>query len=165
MKQYLIIILLLISSLPAWAQQRREMSKEDREKIQTARIAFITNRLQLTSDVAKNFWPIFNEFETDKQELSKKYNQQKRNLVAPEDFRNMSDDNASKMLDMYFDQKEAELKLEREYMKKFQEVLTRRQVWSIIRFEGDFRREFMNKLRKRRKEDKPINKGNTKEGN
>lgn len=165
MKQYLIIILLLISSLPAWSQQRREMSKEDREKIQTARIAFITNRLQLTSDVAKNFWPIFNEFETDKQELSKKYNQQKRNLVAPEDFRNMSDDNASKMLDMYFDQKEAELKLEREYMKKFQEVLTRRQVWSIIRFEGDFRREFMNKLRKRRKEDKPINKGNTKEGN
>lgn len=167
MKKYLIIILLIASSAISWAQgpSRGRMSDEDREKIKTARVAFLTNRLQLTSEVAKDFWPIFNDYETAKGVLSAKYNQQKRDLVSADGFRNMSDENASKMLDIYMDQKEAELKLEREYMKKFEAVLTAKQVWAVIRFEGEFRRDFINKLRQRGREGEPRKKGNSGGGN
>lgn len=165
MKKYLVIILLLAFSGLSWAQGPGGMSKEDRERIKTARVAFLTNRLHLTSEVAKDFWPIFNDYETAKEQLSKKYNQQKRNLVGSEGFRNMSDENASKMLDIYMDQKEGELKLEREYMKKFDNVLSAKQVWAVIRFEGEFRRDFINKLRQRGKEGQRGKKGNTDDGN
>lgn len=165
MKKYLVITLLLASSGLCWAQGPGSMSKEDREKIKTARIAFLTNRLQLTSEVAKDFWPIFNDHEAAREQLSKKYNQQKRALVGSEGFRNMSDENASKMLDIYMDQKEAELKLEREYMKKFEAVLTAKQVWAVIRFESEFRRDFIDKLRKRGREGQRGKKGNTDDGN
>lgn len=164
MKKHMIIILLLTSSAICQAQGPG-MSKEDREKIETARIAFLTNRLQLTSEIAKSFWPIFNDFEEAKHKLSREYTQKKRELIGDDGFRNMSEENASKMLDIYMDQKEAELKLEREYMKKFQKVLTTRQVWSVIRFESDFRREFMYKLRERGRDGKDSRKGNSDNGN
>ncbi|MCE7993232.1 MAG: hypothetical protein HEP71_14695 [Roseivirga sp.] len=167
MKKYLIIILLIASSAISWAQGpgRGRMSDEDREKIKAARVAFLTNRLQLTSEVAKDFWPIFNDYEAAKGRLSAEYNQRKRDLVGADGFRNMSDENASKMLDIYLDQKEAELKLEREYMKKFDGVLEARQVWAVIRFEGEFRRDFIDKLRKRGKEGQRGKKGNSDGGN
>lgn len=163
MKKYIIVILLIACTGISWAQGpgRGRMSDEDREKIKTARVAFLTNRLQLTSEVAKDFWPIFNDYEAAKGELSGKYNQRKRDLVGTDGFRNMSDENASKMMDIYMDQKEAELKLEREYMKKFETVLTAKQVWAVIRFEGEFRRDFIDKLRKRGRQGEPGKKGNS----
>lgn len=166
MKKYLIIILLFAFTGLSQAQGPGRMTEADREKIKAARIAFLTNRLQLTSEVAKEFWPVFNDYEKAKGELSKKYNQQKRDLVGADGFRNMSDENASKMLSIYMDQKEAELKLEREYMKRFEEVLTAKQIWAVIRFEGEFRRDFFNKLRQQRgREGQRGKKGNSDGGN
>ncbi len=167
MKKYLIIILLFAFTGLSQAQgPGGRMTEEDREKIKAARIAFLTNRLQLTSEVAKDFWPLFNDYEKAKGELSRKYNQQKRDLVGANGFRNMSDENASKMLHIYMDQKEAELKLEREYMKKFEGVLTAKQIWAVIRFEGEFRRDFFDKLRQQRgREGQRGKKGNSDGGN
>ena len=133
----------------------------DKEKIQAARIAFLTNRLELTPETAKVFWPIFTEYEKEKGELSKKYNTQKRALFADGGVRNMSDENANKMLDIYLDQKQAELDLEKKYLTKFKDVLEMRQVWMVIRFDSDFRRSLMQRVSRGNRTDAKPKKQNT----
>lgn len=151
-------ILLLVISAFSFAQDgggNRRGPQMDREKLQAARIAFLTNRLDLSTETAKVFWPIFNEYDNKKSALSKKYGAQKR-LLFEEGTRNISDENADKMLDIYLDQKQAELDLEKEYLGRFKEVLTLRQVWRVIRFDSDFRRSLMERVsRGNRAEGKP----------
>jgi len=127
----------------------------DREKLQAARIAFLTNRLELSSETAKVFWPIFTEYDNEKSKLSKKYGAQKR-LLFDKDSRSLSDENADKMLDIYLEQKQAELDLEKKYLGRFKEVLSMKQVWRVIRFDSDFRRSLMQRVsRGNRLEGKP----------
>jgi len=131
------------------------------EKLQAARIAFLTNRLELTPETAKVFWPIFTEYDNEKSTLSKKYGTQKRSLFD-EDTRNISDENADKMLAIYLEQKQAELDLEKIYLSRFKEVLSMRQVWRVIRFDSDFRRSLMERVSRGNRPDgkaKPDNAG------
>ena len=153
MKQLLIIALALTTIAPALAQGGRGgFQRPDREQIQAARIAFLTNRLDLDTDQAKLFWPIFNEYEKEKEELTKSYNQQKRQLVAKDGLANMSDEDANKMLDIYIEQKTAQLELEKKYLVRYKEVLNPRQTWALVRFESDFRRQVMGKMMNRARE-------------
>ncbi|WP_139135246.1 hypothetical protein [Roseivirga sp. 4D4] len=151
-----ISLLLLFCSALTFAQDgNRRGPQMDREKLQAARIAFLTNRLELSPETAKVFWPIFNDYDNKKSALSKKYGAQKR-LLFEEGTRNISDENADKMLEIYLDQKQAELDLEKEYLSRFKEVLTLRQVWRVIRFDSDFRRSLMQRVsRGNRLEGKP----------
>jgi len=151
-----ISLLLLFCSALTFAQDgNRRGPQMDREKLQAARIAFLTNRLELSSETAKVFWPIFTEYDNEKSKLSKKYGAQKR-LLFDKDSRSLSDENADKMLDIYLEQKQAELDLEKKYLGRFKEVLSMKQVWRVIRFDSDFRRSLMQRVsRGNRLEGKP----------
>lgn len=145
MKKLLLLALTLCLAVPATAQQGRP-SDDERQKLETARIAFLTNRLHLDVEQAKLFWPIFNEYEKKKSDLVKEYNAKRRELAGPDGYRNMSEENARKMLDIYLDQKQGELDLEKKYLKEFAKVLNQHQVWSVIRFDSDFRRSLMKRI-------------------
>lgn len=147
--------LLILACSFSFAQQPR--SDEDRkaewERLKAARVAFLSNRLQLDVATAQKFWPIFNEYESKKEALGDKYNKQKRELVSENGWRNMSDENADKMLDIYLEQKQAELDLEKEYLAKFNKVLDKGQIWMVIRIDSDFRRSLMRRISD--KDDRP----------
>ncbi len=141
-------LLLLFCTTLTFAQEdngNRRGRQMDREKLQAARIAFLTNRLDLSSETAKVFWPLFTEYDNEKNTLSKKYGTQKRELFD-EGTRKISDENADKMLAMYLEQKQAELDLEKKYLGRFKKVLTMQQVWRFIRFDSDFRRSLMERV-------------------
>lgn len=144
MKVIYIGLIMLMGTTMTFAQGGGRGPQMDREKLQAARIAFLTNRLELDSETAKVFWPIFTEYDTEKSALSKKYGTQKRALYT-EGTRNVTDENANKMLDIYLDQKQAELDLEKKYLSRFKKVLTLRQVWRVIRFDSDFRRDIFDR--------------------
>ena len=55
----LIPILVLLISFSSFAQRGDKM----KERIKAQKIAFISDKLQLTSDEAQQFWPIYNAFE------------------------------------------------------------------------------------------------------
>src|SRR5574340_591376 len=63
MKKYLLLFLVLIGSIPIARSQNEPNPKS--EKIQALKIAFITQKLQLTSSEAEKFWPIYNEYENE----------------------------------------------------------------------------------------------------
>lgn len=157
----LITSLLLLMTASVFAQDGNEdrRRQNEREKLQSARIAFLSARLQLDPETAQKFWPIFNEYESKKEGLSSIYNEQKRDLVSETGWRNLTDENANKMLDIYIEQKQAELNLEKRYLNQFREVLDTRQVWMVIRIDSDFRRSLMRRL-SQEKDKNPDDNGN-----
>lgn len=142
---YTSLLVLLCTTITFAQEGNRRGPQMDNEKLQAARIAFLTNRLELTPTTAKAFWPIFTEYDNEKSTLSKKYGAQKR-LLFDQGTRNISDENANEMLTIYLEQKQAELDLEKIYLSRFKEVLSLRQVWRVIRFDSDFRRSLMERV-------------------
>ena len=59
MKKYLLILIIILGSLSVTKAQ------VPGEKIQSLKIAFITQKLQLTPDEAQKFWPIYNEYDNE----------------------------------------------------------------------------------------------------
>ena len=58
------IIFLLVTSL-SFSQG----FKEKREKVKALKVAYITEQLELTTDEAQKFWPIYNAFDDKQGEL------------------------------------------------------------------------------------------------
>lgn len=64
MKQFLLVLILFAGSFTNVKAQGKD--KEGRsEKIQSLKIAFITQKLELTTDEAQKFWPVYNGYETE----------------------------------------------------------------------------------------------------
>lgn len=61
MKQiYLILAILFSISTVSLAQQQR-----DGERLEALKIAYLTKKLNLTSDEAQRFWPVYNQYISD----------------------------------------------------------------------------------------------------
>lgn len=72
----------MIVTLPAIAQDDdlpQETDPKVRDKVNAARIAYLTDQLALTPDEAEKFWPIYNEFLEKRKTLRKEYRQKKLN--------------------------------------------------------------------------------------
>ena len=83
MKRFLITILIFNGLATfSWSQvdpERRPDGKERMlEKMESMRVAFLTNKLDLTTDESTRFWPVYNEFARKRMELRKDMVMQKR---------------------------------------------------------------------------------------
>jgi hypothetical protein len=58
-----VYLLLLLCTINLYAQETKK------EQIKAAKVAFITNELDLTSSEAEKFWPIFNAFDEKQQDF------------------------------------------------------------------------------------------------
>lgn len=69
MKKFALILIVITSSYSTLLAQRPSGQHYDKEKLEAARVAFITNRLDLKADQAEKFWPIFNQYNEDRGKL------------------------------------------------------------------------------------------------
>lgn len=127
---------LLIGNL-AFAQP----GQTPREKIKALKVAFISNRLQLTSQEAEGFWPVYNEM----QDKMGSINQQLRQLLkqARDGYYTMSDADMEKLLEKGFDLKQQQLDVEKLYYQKFKKVLPIKKIALLNKVERDFKMEVL----------------------
>ncbi|MBC7920619.1 MAG: hypothetical protein H7Z75_05955 [Ferruginibacter sp.] len=123
--------------------QNRQAS---RERIETAKIGFITNRLNLTSEQASTFWPVYNAYEDKKQQIR----QSLRKLKSANTALTAPDDALMNNLKELMSLKQQEVDLEKEYLTKFLKVINPRQLTELYKTEQDFREELLKTLRERR---------------
>ena len=65
MKSILLIIFIFLAGITS-SIKAQDFNKGNRtEKVQALKIAFITQKLELTSDQAQKFWPVYNRYETE----------------------------------------------------------------------------------------------------
>lgn len=115
-----------LSSTVALAQNGR--SQDRRENVEAAKVAFLTDKMGLTSEQSQKFWPIYKEYETKRRELVKSYRSGYR-----EDVDQLSEQEAKARLDGMFSTRERELELEKEYVSRYQRVITSNQIIKLYR--------------------------------
>ncbi len=140
MKKYIYLLVIVASiSLNAMAQKGG--------RLEAMKIGFITERLNLNSDEAKVFWPIYNKFTDD----MKKLRQSSKGKISEEmaDMPAMTDAEAEKVLNDMVNFKIQEADLLKKYASEFKKVLPVKKVVLLFKAENDFKRELLKKLSQR----------------
>ncbi len=116
------------------------------ERIEAMKIGFITERLELTSEEAKVFWPVYNKF-TDEM---KKLRLTTKGKITEEmaDMPSLSDAEADKILNDMVNFKLNEAELIKRYAQEFKKVLPVKKVVLLFKAENDFKRELLKRLTK-----------------
>jgi Spy/CpxP family protein refolding chaperone len=140
---------LFIPVVSLWAQVPSRA-----EKLNAQRVAFITEKLQLTPDEAQRFWPVYNEYrskrmkiEQEKTALFRKYSLSRENEITDEEARQVADEYVS------LEKKQADLLVE--YNARFQKVLPPRKVLKLYRAEKQFTAYLLRQIRDRQRREGP----------
>lgn len=108
-----------------------------RERIEAQRIAFITQKLQLTPDEAAKFWPIYNEHKDQLKDM--------RDDFERPDIANVSEDEARAIIERHLQQEEKRLEMKRTLFTRLRSVIGSKKVLMLQAAEKEFNRELLRK--------------------
>ena len=121
-------------------------SAEKKEEIEAMKVAFLTRKLDLTSEEAKTFWPVYNQYQDELDKIREARGKQRK---SKEDMESMSDKDLEKIVDGEIVSRQAELDVLKKYNSQFKGVLPMKKVAKLYRAEEDFKRELLHKLQER----------------
>jgi hypothetical protein len=106
-------------------QPAPEPTPTPREKLQAYKIGFITHRLELTPAEAEKFWPIFNQYQKEVDDINKQRHEQNKAGASTSNTQIECD---QKILD-----------LRKKYYEEFKKVLPAAKVTKLYKAEYDFK--------------------------
>lgn len=116
-----------------------------KENIESLKVAFITNKLDLTPEEAQQFWPVYNQYSDKLQELRKK--RRLENKEAKHNFEELSDTEIEQTVDNEIIFRQKEIDLQKEYHSKFKAILPIKKVAKLYQAEEQFKKVLLDKLR------------------
>lgn len=145
MKTKIILILLIFTSY-SFSQGM----KEKKEKIKALKVAYITEQLNLTSEEAQKFWPVYNTFDDKQFEL--KHNKMKAivNQFENGGFESLSDKEALDLITKMEDYEEEMHVLKKKYLSDLLKVLPPKKVIRLKKAEDEFNRKLLREFRGRK---------------
>lgn len=145
MKTLSIILIIQLTSFAVFSQN----NETRKEKLKSMKIAFITEKLDLSADEAQKFWPTYNEYDKAREELMK--NRKALMKSYKDETTVLSDKDAELLADNFVKFELNEAKLMEEYHIKFKKVLSAQKLIKL--YQAD--RQFKNHLLKQLGEGKP----------
>lgn len=142
MKNLWIALFILLPCL-AFAQSPGQRD----EKIELAKVAFFTQKLDLSADEAKVFWPIYNDFQRELNALHKDRMQKIISFRKTKEIDELSDTEIQTLILNDFDFKQKDLNIERKYYNKFKSSLPIKIVGKFYRAQEAFKKEILNQYR------------------
>jgi hypothetical protein len=137
-RYYLAATILLILSI-AQAQPG-----DAKMRVESQRIAFITQRLSLTPAEAEKFWPVYNAHRDALKAL--------RDDFERPDVDNLTDDEASNLIDRHITQEQKKLDLKKHLISQLRSVLPARKIVLLHVAENAFNRELLRKAQEFRRQ-------------
>ena len=149
MMMMLAAVVALSLSANVFAQDQQQQNRGDRgagwmEKMKAARVAFLTNELDLSSKEAEAFWPVYNQAQEEKDAAFKETRKAYRALTdAIKDGK--GDKEVSALLKAYLKASKVPAQLDEEYLPEFLKVLPATKVAKLYISEEKFRKmQFQN---------------------
>jgi Spy/CpxP family protein refolding chaperone len=139
-----IILILLLLPFVSLAQSRKG-GGERFEKIKTAKIGLITERLNLTPEQAPQFWAVYNEYESKRIELKRSI----RRTMEESSTQTASDEQILSAQKQIAQLRRKELDLEEEYSAKILKTITPRQFSELKQTEAHFNKMLIEKLKEK----------------
>jgi TolA-binding protein len=145
-KNRFFLSLLIFLPMAMFAQDRQDR----KDRIETMHIAYLSQRLNLTSDEAEKFWPIYNQYKTDKDALRKQRQDDLQAVKKAGGIDNMNDADVQKLIANETDFETHELDMRKQYVVKFQQAVPIRKVAKFFIAEDEFKRYLLNQLKQRK---------------
>lgn len=142
-KAFGLFLCLFFLSVVSYAQNQRF----DSEKIEAAKVTFFTQKLDLSADEAKVFWPIYNDYQREQDALRKAHYQKMISFRKVKDIDEMTDVEVQAFIYNDFDFKQRDLNIERKYYSKLRASLPIKIVGKFYRAQEAFKRELLNQFR------------------
>ncbi|NRF39809.1 hypothetical protein [Pedobacter foliorum] len=144
MKNLTIIALLFIFPILAMAQRP---DNKKREEIESYKIAYLTQKLELSTEEAKIFWPIYNDYQKELSELRKERGQKMISFKKMPEIDEMSDSEVQALIVNDFDFKQKDLNLDKKYYAKLKSSLPIKVIGKYYRAQETFKRELLSRYR------------------
>ncbi len=136
-------ICLMLFSTNAFAQGPRF----DSEKIEATKVAFFTQKLGLSAEEAKIFWPIYNDYTREQSAFRKAHHQKMISFRKVKDIDEMTDAEVQSLIFNDFDYKQKDLNIEKKYYNKLRASLPIKMVGKFYRAQEAFKMELLKQYR------------------
>ncbi|MCK0109304.1 sensor of ECF-type sigma factor [Flavobacteriaceae bacterium S0825] len=146
MKKIITPLLLLIICFSSYAQRDR---KEMQEKIKAQKVAFITDKLDLTSNEAQKFWPVYNAFEERTNQIRRSDLYKIRSVMKKE---NLTEKEAQDILVKFMAVEEKMHNAKQQLIKDLGNVISPQKIIKLKIAEDAFNRKLMETYRQRREQ-------------
>lgn len=141
MKKFTLLILFSLAIGAAYAQRPGE--RYDPEKLKAAKVAFITTRLDLNSDQAEKFWPIYNEFSDKRESMLREMAGLNNRRETP-----ISEEEAKSRIAKKFELEQKLLNEEKVFVEKASKVISYNQIFLLNGLSRDFARQIYQRQRR-----------------
>lgn len=138
MKRTLLILAFITITFNTFAQRK--------ERVKALKVAFITEKLELTSSEAQKFWPVYNAIEDEKETLRK----QTQKLRKSVDFESLTDSEANSVIESMLDLENKKHQLQIRQVNDLRKVIPAKKVILLRVVEEQFNKRMLQEIRKRR---------------
>ena len=125
-------------------QDNSLLHQKDRiqEKVKARKIAFITEKLQLTPEEAQLFWPLYNDYQKQRKAINKTYK-------SKANFNLLTDEEVALHVDRQLEKEEKMLTLKKGFVGELKTVFPIRKVAMLPRAEKKFKEWMLTQIKKR----------------
>ena len=137
--RYIIILVACLFCMPTFAQKKDKYTESE---FRAKKQAYIAQKAELTPAESEKFFPLYFEFQNKKKEINK----HAWNLAKQGKASETTDLEYEEIIDNFFDDQEAIVKLEREYIDKYRKILSDKQIYRVYWAEFKFNRNMIKIL-------------------
>ncbi len=148
MKNIPAVVLLLCFPFFVSAQQR---AKGRNSEIEIYKISYLKEKLALSPEESKVFWPIYNSWQVEQTELRQ---ERRKNMISFRkitEIENLSDMEVENLINSELNFKQKDLNIERKYYNKLKSSLPIKTVGKYYRAEQTFKKELLSRYRDAKK--------------
>lgn len=135
----ILFILLICSSFQVAAQDRNS----HRERIKALKTAYITEGINLSSQEAQQFWPVYNEFDTKRRKLYRKEHADIENIEC------YTEEKARKKIEEYVEIERQDYLIKKKFYDDLRTILPATRILQLKKVEDEFNRKMLKEYRER----------------
>jgi hypothetical protein len=141
--RYTILFLFCIIGLQANAQNG-QLKEKIKDKVKAQKVAYITEQLDLTELEAQKFWPVYNSYQSEIEQL--------RASLDMKSVTGLSDKEAEDLMYAVLDGRSKEIDIQKKYIQKMKSVISAKKIALLYKAERDFKEQIISNIRERRKD-------------
>tara|TARA_R110000868_G_scaffold144150_2_gene362951 strand:+ start:21640 stop:22083 length:444 start_codon:yes stop_codon:yes gene_type:complete len=120
--------------------------QSNKDKIKTLKIAYITEKLNLSEKEAQQFWPIYNNFQEENSKLKRDSYDARKDV----NFDTISEEEANQLLKDIRLNKNKRQSLENDFIDRLSKVISAKKIILLHKIEDDFKRKMFDEFKHRR---------------
>ncbi|WP_092459306.1 hypothetical protein [Thermoflavifilum thermophilum] len=146
-RSYLCLFFLVLAATQVnFTRLKAQNNARALQRIEALKIAYISQRLNLTPEEAEKFWPIYNQYE---QEMNAARQQHRQQQLNAQHLASATDAQVNEALNDELAYEQQLVDIRKKYRQQFERVLPPRKVALLFVAEREFTNQLINQLKER----------------